>query len=155
MSLFNSFSTNEDLEKTGVVYTPDSSTAITLARAGGSNVKFQKLLTSLSKPYKRQIANGTLDPETDKKLMREAYAKAVVLNWETLIGEGDDARLVQGLEVWPGYSGDLTEDGLIPFTPDMVLKMFQLLPELFSEVMATAGDYATFRSEERKKDAGN
>lgn len=158
MSLFDSFGTDKNVEKTGITYTPDSQTAITLARAGGANVKYQKMLVAETKPFKRQINTDTMDPEVEKKILRGVYAKTVVLNWETLVdGEDDDnpARLAQGIEMWPGYVGDLTEDGLVPFTSENVVKIFTMLPELFTDVMATASNYALFRQQEREDDAGN
>lgn len=159
MSLFDSFATDKNIEKTGITYTPDSKTAITLARAGGANVKYQKLLVAETKPFKRQINSDTMDTEVEKKILREVYAKTVILSWETLVGSEDDEdnppRLATGIEPWPGYNGDLTEDGLVPFTVENVVRILVLLPELFSEIMQTASNYALFRQQEREDDAKN
>lgn len=159
MSLFKSFATDKALEKNGVIFTPDSSTAITLARAGGANIRYQKLLTAKAKPFKRQIDSETMDPDVERKILMEAYAETVVKNWETLIGEGDEAQLVQGIEPHPDhlskYQGEQDENGLVPFNKHNVYVTFELLPDLFLDCQAEAQRFANYRAKEREEDAGN
>ena len=159
MSLFENFATDKNLEKSGIVFTPDSRTAITLARAGGANVKYQKALTAKAKPFKRQIDNDTMDPATERKILMEAYAETVIRNWETLVGEGDNAQLVSGIEMHPDhvarYTGVEDGDALAPFNQHNVMLTLELLPDLFLDIQAEAQRFANFRAKSREDDAGN
>lgn len=160
MGLFKAYQTNKNLEKDGVVFTPDSSTAITLARAGGSNVQFSKTLEHKAKPVRRQIEAGTLDPELDRRMMCETYAETIVRNWETLVEIEGKPQLVQGIEAFPDapdgtYTHTPDDNGLVPFNKKNVVATFLLLPDLFLDVQREAQSLANFRQEERKADEGN
>lgn len=160
MGLFKSYQTNKDLEKSGVVFTPDSTTAITIARAGGSNVQFSKMLDFKAKPYRRQIESGTLDPQLDRRMMAEIYAETIVRNWETLVEVDGKPQLVQGIEAMPDapegtYTHTPDKNGLVPFNAKNVVSTFLLLPDLFIDVQREAQSIANFRQEERKADEGN
>jgi hypothetical protein len=50
-----------------------------VAHAG--NVKFQRALSRIQKPYRRQIEKGELDPGTQKKLLVKAISQAILLDW--------------------------------------------------------------------------
>lgn len=51
-----------------------------IARWG--NAKFSKTFRRLSKPYQREIRNNTLDNETSERLVSEAMADAILLDWD-------------------------------------------------------------------------
>lgn len=160
MGLFKNYSTSKNLELEGVVFTPDSSTAITLARAGGANVKFSKLLDKKAKPFRRQIEAGTLDPELDRKMMIEAYADAIIRNWETLIEEDGTPKLVPGIEANPDapdgtYSHKPDENGVVPYNRQNVIATLHQLPDLFLAIQQEAQSVANFRQAEREADSGN
>ena len=75
--------------------------------------------------------------------MREVYAKAVVLKWETL----QDDEWVDGIEL---------EDGsVVPATTDVLVGVFTDLPDLFTQIMEDAKSTAYFRLEGMEEDAGN
>src|SRR5690606_30785342 len=87
MSLYNTFETDKSLERDGIVLdygfnSKNQPIQIRIARAGGANTKFAKVLEQKMKPYKRAIANDTMDNKVAEKLMVEAYADAVILGWE-------------------------------------------------------------------------
>lgn len=156
MGLFAAYGTDVNLEKTGVVFTPDSSTAITLARAGGSNVKFQAVLDAKIKPHRRAIEAGTLDPKLDRRMMAEVYADTVVKNWETLVGD----KLVQGIEADPNatagtYSHDIDKSGLVPFNRQNVVATLLALPDLFGDLQRESQRVGNFLTEQREEDAKN
>ena len=46
------------------------------------NDKFNKAFRRLSKPYKREIQNNTLDNETSEKLICRAMAETILLGWD-------------------------------------------------------------------------
>lgn len=160
MGLFKNYSTSKNLELDGVVFTPDTTTAITIARAGGANVKFGKLLEKKAKPFRRQIEAGTLDPALDRKMMIECYEAAIIRNWETLVDVDDKPSLVQGIEANPDapagtYSHDIDENGLVPFNRQNVVATLLMLPDLFLALQQEAQSVANFREEERKDDSKN
>lgn len=162
MALFKNYKTDKDLERTGIVYTPDSGTAITIARAGGNNVKFAKALEIKTKPYRRQIEAGTLDPKLDRQMMAEVFAETVVKNWETLVGEEGEEQLVQGIEADPdnlsAYQGEPQEHGdliLVPFNKHNVVETLLALPDVFRDMQAEANRTANFLDANRKDDAKN
>ena len=81
---YGSFRSDIDAEQEGVVldYGPFR---VTIARAGGSNKAYERVLEALTKPYRRAIQLETLDAKVSEKIMKEAMAKAVILNWEVLV----------------------------------------------------------------------
>lgn len=160
MGLFKNYATDKGLEIEGVVFTPDSTTAITIARAGGANVKFGKLLEKKAKPFRRQIEAGTIDPDLDRKMMIECYADAIIRNWETLIEEDGEPKLVPGIEANPEapdgtYSHNANEHGLVPYNRQNVIATLTMLPDLFVTLQQEAQSVANFRSAEREEDAKN
>lgn len=162
MGLFKNYSTSKNLELDGVVFTPDSTTAITIARAGGANVKFSKLLDKKAKPFRRQIEAGTLDPDLDRKMMIEAYTDAIIRNWESLVDAPNETgkQLVPGIEANPDapegtYTHNADENGLVPYNRQNVIATLHQLPDLFLAIQQEAQSVANFRQAEREADSGN
>ena len=48
--MFQSYNTDKELEKQGVWYEPDPDFRVRLARSGGSNVRYKKIINTLTKP---------------------------------------------------------------------------------------------------------
>lgn len=160
MGLFKNFKTDRNLEKEGIQYTPDSSTVITLARAGGTNVRFAKVLEAKTKPYRRQIDAGTLDPKIDKLMMAEVFAETVIKSWETLIGEEDKEQLVPGIEADPDakdgtYSCAVDKNGLVPFNKQNVVATLLALPDVFQDIQREANRMSNYLTQAREDDAKN
>lgn len=127
------FKTDGDLETKGVVLNYGGF-KITVARAGGANKKYSKVFEAKIRPHRRAIANGTLDETTDRQVMAEVYADAVVLGWEGVTDkEGDE----------------------MPFTKANVVKLFTDLPDLFVDVIQQANTVSVFRQDELEVDAKN
>lgn len=139
MSLYKQFKTNPDIEKSGVFLqygtTEDGRPIqIKVARAGGSNTKFTKLMEQRAKPFRRQIQAGTADSKQMEKLVREVYAQSVVLGWENVQDEnGND----------------------MPFTVENCIKLFEDLPDLYTDLVQQSQEAALFKAELLKADAGN
>lgn len=133
-SFYTVFGTDKDMEQTGIVLNYGKAGKIRIARAGGANAKFAKVLEAKMRPHRSQFENGTMDNETANDLLIEAFAEAVVLGWEGVT----DA---EGKE--------------IKFSTANVVKVFKDLPELFTDVREQATKIANFRAEEVEADAGN
>jgi hypothetical protein len=149
MSLYKQFKSDESLEKQGILiqYGDNSKglpTCIRIARAGGSNVQFQKRMEAEVKPYRRQIQTETIDTKLVEKLVKKVYAETVVLGWEhvefpVLDAEGNATGAVEEL----------------PYTPANCVRLFSDLPDLFLDLQEQAQRAALFRAEIREADAGN
>lgn len=139
MSLYNTFETDKSLERDGIVLdygfnSKNQPIQIRIARAGGANTKFAKVLEQKMKPYKRAIANDTMDNKVAEKLLVEAYADAVVLGWE-----GVEDR----------------EGSPLEYNRDNVVKVLTDLPDLFIDIQQQSQKSALYRAELREAEQGN
>ena len=142
MSMYGQFQTDTSLETQGIII--DYGTfRITIARAGGANKRFVKTLETKTKQFKRAIQTETMDNERGLEILRETYAEAVVLNWETK----KDGVFVQGIEAQDG--------GILPLNKENVVFTFQNLPDLFTDIQQQAEKSALFRKFLQEQDAKN
>lgn len=152
MSLYSQFETDLEIEKTGIelVYNMGAGKAVVfkIARAGGGNIRFQKIMAAKTKPYSRQLATETIEPATLDKIMREVYAEAVMIGWWTASDFGTDkearAPFVDDKEGHP-----------MEFSRPNVVKLFNELPDLFMDVQSQAQKVALFRKQVLDEQAGN
>lgn len=134
--LVNAFKTSSKLELGGIVR--DFGFArITLARAGGANQKFNMIMDRIYRENNRAIKAGLLSNEKSLRLLYDAYADAIVLNWETNVSDDPNA------EEWK--VGIELEEGLVPFNRDNVIRAFTEMPALFQDIKEIAEDYQFFR----------
>ena len=141
-SMYEYFATDEESEKNGVVI-DYGNFRVTLARAGGANKKFQRVLELKSRPYRRAIQTEMLDPDVATKILLEAYAEAVVRNWEVKV-QGEWRSGIEG-----------PEGELLPFNEGNVLSTYERLPDLFDEHREQASKAALYRASLREAAAGN
>lgn len=139
MSLYSQFTTDQKLEKDGIVleYGLNSKglpIGIRIARAGGSNALYNKTAEAKIKPYRRQIQTETIDKTMLEKLMREIYASSVVIGWENV---------------------EDREGNPLPFSVPNCITLFTDLPDLFADVQEQAQRAALFRVQLVEQDAGN
>lgn len=109
--------------------------AIWIHRAGGKNKKFQSVQTARLKPYERQLASGTMDPDVADRLMAEIYADAVIIGWDKVHRGGK----------------------MIKYSRDNVIKLLLDIPELFNDIQEQAFKVANFRAvmiEDAAKNSG-
>ena len=149
MSLYSQFKTDKNIEKDGIVLNYGKNSKgkdieIRIARAGGANVHYSKLLEAKTKPYRRQIQNETLDNELTETITKEVYARAVVLGWT---GVEFPVLDEQGKE-----TGAFEE---LAYDEKTCMRLFNDLPELWSDIQQQAGRAALFRAEILEKDAKN
>lgn len=127
---------------------------VTIARAGGANKSYERLLEALTKPYRRAIQLETLDPKISEKIMKEALARAVVLNWEVLV-DADGNPDSTGEDWKPGVEDPDTGE-LLPFSWENVLKVLQHkeLQNLYNDLRIQSGKEALFL-QTRREEEGN
>lgn len=146
-SLYKTFSLDENLEQSGILINYGD-VRFRIARAGGSNNKFRRLLQGKLKPYRRQIDNDTMDDSVSERLLLEVYAESVILGWETKVVAED------GSEKWePWVEGPGGEH--LDFTRDNCIRVLADLPELFRDIRSMADKAANFRKEEEEEDLKN
>ena len=118
MGAYDKFKVDTGLETKGIVldYTEFR---ITIARAGGNNKRYDKVLEAKSRPYLRAIQTETMDNDRADGLLKEVYADCVILNWETL---QEDGKYKKGLE-------NPADGKHLPFKPENVLVVLNA-PEL-------------------------
>ena len=139
MSLYKSFKTDANLEKSGIEleYGENSKgqpILIRIARAGGANSAYNKRLEVLTKPYRRQIQTETVDNKVLEKIVAQAFAETVVLGWEGVEDEDNND---------------------LPFSVDNVVKLFTDLPDLYKDIQEQAQKTALFRQEILEADSKN
>lgn len=137
---FAMFATNADVETVGIRL-DYGSFWFQVARAGGANKKFGRILAAKMKPYRRLVQEDRLPEEVAQRLMHEAVAEAVVLGWgSTKYGEG---KMV-------GAKGEAIE-----FSVAALVDLFVKLPDLFQDIYAQSQKVSLFRAIEDEADTGN
>lgn len=131
MSIFNLFDTDKSLEKNGIVLDYGSFT-ITIARAGGANEAYEKRMSALAAPHRRQIQAGILPIEKQKEMLRLAYAQTVVKGWD---------------ESCAKEAGE--------FSTENCIKLFEKYPDLFDDIVEQATSSALFRKDVLEAGAKN
>lgn len=107
---------------------------IKIARAGGANLNFAKVMEEISRPYRRAMAQNVLDPKIGERILAEGYAKAIVKKWEGVKdADGND----------------------LPFSVDNCIKLFTDLPDLFAAVREEAEKLANFKKAAKEDEAKN
>jgi len=144
MSLYDQFGMNKDAEVQGVLLDYGSAGRIRIARAGGSNIRFQKRVEQFQKKYKRQLDLEVLEDDIAIRELVSIYADTIVLGWES--GDLDKPKS----DVIPGPSG---KD--LKFTRDNVVKLLIDLPDLFADIRGQSVQLALFREAVKEADAKN
>lgn len=124
---------------------------VTIARAGGNNKAYNRLLETLSKPYRRAIQLENLSDAISDKIMKEATAKAVVLNWEV---SETDAKT--GNVSWRQGIEDPDTGAILPFDAENVMKVFSHpeVQDLYHDIRSSAAKASLFLQTARE-DEGN
>lgn len=127
---------------------------VTIARAGGANKSYERLLEALTKPYRRAIQLETLDAKISERIMKEALARAVVLNWEVLVGA--DGNPDSAGETWVQGVEDPDTGELLALSWENVLKVLQHkeLQNLYNDLRIQSGKEALFL-QTRREEEGN
>lgn len=124
------YATDQMLEASSGVWIDFGDRGFLILRAGGANHKFTRRIGEMIRPLRRQIANGTVDPDKLRKIYWRAYAETVVRDWRGINAGGSP----------------------VPFSPEACFAFFESFPDLFEELRVYADDMSTF-AEERISDA--
>lgn len=148
MGLQKQFATDKSLEQKGLVV-DYGDTRVRVARAGGANQRFARVLDAKTRPLRRAIAAGSLDEERGSQILMEVFAETVVLGWET---RGEDGEWRPGIA-----SEDAGEEPgeLLPVTAENMVRVFRHLPDFFEDLRQQAQSSALFRAEINASLSGN
>lgn len=141
---FDMFKTDKTKETEGIVLNYSDVFWVQITRAGGSNEHYKKILADKLKPHRRAIQTETIDENASTRLLREAVAEGLLVNW--------------GTGIYPngaGYIPNKAGGEPIAFSVDNAVALFEELPDLFADIYEQANKQALFRSNEAEADAGN
>ena len=80
-SIYDKFKTNKSAEQEGITLDYGDGQTIKIARAGGSNVRFEKEVQKRMRKFGLQAKHDLLEPEQMRTIFREVLAETVVLGW--------------------------------------------------------------------------
>lgn len=138
-NLYKQYRTDPNVEREGILLELGENSkgqmmAIRIARAGGANTAYNKLVEARIKPYRRQIQNDTMDSSIAERVLAEVYAETVVIGWENLEDEKNNP---------------------LPYSVDNCKKLFADLPDLFKEIQLQSQRTALYRADILEADAKN
>lgn len=120
-----------ELEAEGVWQPAGGDTEILVARWG--NPRSTRLFQSLTRPYRRQIDNGTMDPKKQTEILCKVVAQTILLDWK-----------------------NLREDGVeLEYSTDEAFRVLQEYDELLQLVRDYAEDAEAYRERELEESEGN
>lgn len=133
-SIYSKFKTDKRAEQEGIILDYGDGITIKIARAGGSNLKFEKAVQAKMRKYGLQAKHDLLEPEQMRTIFREVLAETVVLGWTGF----DDG-----------------EGNMLTCTQENVLKVFTDLPDLFDDVLEQSRKSSLFKNNVLEAEAGN
>lgn len=136
------YRTSKTLEETGVVLEYGDGVEVMVARAGGANRKYAKVLSRLTRPHRAAIQNEVLDETLGQEIMYQTYAQAVVKGWkgitkDILTNNDEDAEVE------------------LECTEENIIAVFKALPDLYEDIKKMSDSIAMFREETNSADSGN
>lgn len=133
-SIYDMFKTNANLEQDGIWINYGTAGKFLVARSGGSNTMFAKVLEAKMRPYRRQLDNETMDAQVAQDILMETFVETVLKGWEGVKDE-------KGKE--------------IKFSKEAALKLFRDLPELFNDLRLQSTKLANYLASDLEDDVGN
>lgn len=136
------FETDKKVEREGVIVEYAPGVEIKIARAGGANKKFAKVMQRLARPHRRAIQTDSIGEDTLTAMFITAYASTIILSWKGITKDlitHDDADAKEELD----------------FSLENIEAVLHAQPNLFADIQKTADNIAIFRAEILEADAGN
>lgn len=133
-SILASFTSDKGVEKNGKWHQIGPAKFL-LARAGGSNVKFNKGLEAASKPYQRLIAAGQWSEEQAHELLVKVFVDNSLLDWENVRPAAKDSE------------GKWVAGEPIPYSKENATRIFNDHPDLFKMLFQLAQDQSAYAAE--------
>ncbi len=126
----------EELETKGV-WRQYGSLRVLLARAGGSNEKYNKALAKYAQELQGILDFSLLPEGKALGIFQKVYAETVVLDWEDIDTETKEV---------------LDENGNpVECTAENVLEVFKQYPELWTMIRRDAENFSTFKKRQTEE----
>lgn len=122
------FKTSEELEKNGVWFDISDNVGFLLRPFKTTNPRVKAAMAHYYKPYARQVELGTLDQAKQLEIQIKIFIDVCLVDWK-------------GVEI---------DDKVAEYKPEVALKFFTALPDLFDTLWRHATDFNNF-----KEDLGN
>ena len=149
MGIYEQYKTDDELESKGIELDYNEA-VITIARAGGANKNYPTVLNRLTAKHKRAIQTESLPDAVAANILRAAYAKAVILRWQTKTGEDETGERILEDGIQNPAGGDL-----LPFNEENVQAALRDLPDLFADIQEASRNSALFRTAVLEEDSKN
>jgi hypothetical protein len=133
-SVYDAFKTDASAETDGIELNFGELGKFNIARAGGSNRRYEAAVRKRIAPHQSALSLGVLQDSVARALLIECYADAVVLGWSDVCDELGSP---------------------IPFSRENCIKLFTDLPDLFALIQQRAQDHSNFLAAKREAAAGN
>lgn len=167
MGILKQFATNRKLEVTGVPVkfdpNPDGTVpTIYVKRTFRESPAYQAVFERVTRPFKDVINDKerTLDEATDNRLMQRVCAEACVTGWLNMrlpegvagIGKGEGLALNDPYD--PAKGAPMSAEDArrvngeqfdIEFSVDACVRIFDMLPDMWRTVAATAGNADAYK----------
>jgi len=134
VSTYTAFKTSEKLETEGIIIDYGDGGKYIVARMGGSNKKFTKRISKLTKPHRKAIQADRMDEGLAEQLLLEAFIDTCLYDWENVTD----------------VDGEPLE-----YTRENALTLLTDLPELWDDLRTSAQNASLFRDEVATADSGN
>jgi len=156
MGLNAQFKTDKSMETKGIIidYGKDR---VRVARAGGANKKYEKMLERKTQHMRRALAVGAISNDQSNSILREVFSETVILGWEVNTGTETVPKWEKSIDpVDAGMEPSIKPNkALLPVTPENIRKVFLHLPDLFVDIQQQAQVGALYRQEINEGSAGN
>jgi hypothetical protein len=118
--------------------------AVRLARAGGANKRYLKLMEARLAPHKRAIQLKTMDDAVATNLILDVFLSTIIINWAIVL----DGKTVEGKMHMP--------DGtVVDFNKENAKQLLTAIPNIFVTIQKDSSEQASYLVEELEHDAGN
>lgn len=148
-ALFNTYKTDSNAEVNGVDYpsvtnADGSQVVFILARSGKNNVAYRRALDKAAAPHRRVMNQGRMPEEVAEAMLLDLFAVHILKGW----------RNVQCPESMTEEFGVAAGED-IPYNKRNVIKLMTILPDLYTELVASANDMSLFVEGQREDEAKN
>lgn len=134
MGIHDRFKTDKSVEKEGIWVDYAEDGRFKVARIGGSNKRFNKVYTRLTRPHRKQMEHGMLSDKVGEEILRKAFVDGCLLGWEGITDE---------------------EGNPLAYNKENALALFEQLPELLADLVDVARSREGFLAVLREEDAKN
>lgn len=157
--LFDTFETNAAKEQNGVeielgINRDGTKPTFLIAATSKANVKYARTLNRATKPFRRNM-DAMADEHADN-LYKDVFVKTVLKGWNNVEVTAKYVDQFSGVAQLAMHddNGAYTKH-VVPFTIPNALKLFELLPRLYDELVQRAGSIELFRENQLEEEAKN